>query len=85
MCAFVFTLVPCVAYDFNYACQLLAPIIVDEMSASGSVSDSTGDINRLFTGLWCLSLVSAQEKTNLFVTLYYILCRELELVLRIMS
>lgn len=73
------------AYDFNYACQLLAPIIVDEMSASGSVSDSTGDINRLFTGLWCLSLVSAQEKTNLFVTLYYILCWELELVLRIMS
>lgn len=73
------------AYDFNYACQLLAPIIVDEMSASGSVSDSTGDINRLFTGLWCLSLASAQEKTNLFVTLYYILRWELELVLRIMS
>lgn len=73
------------AYDFNYACQLLAPIIVDEMSASGSVSDSTGDINRLFTGLWCLSLASAHEKTNLFVTLYYILRWELELVLRIMS
>lgn len=49
------------ACDFDYVCKLLARIIVDEMSTSGDVAKSAGDINRLFTGLGCLSLASDQR------------------------
>lgn len=44
--------------DFNCVCELLAWSNVDEMSTSGQVAKSAGDINRLFTGLWCLFLAS---------------------------
>lgn len=49
VCLCVLLCVP--ACDLDDVCKLLACIIVDEMSTSGRVAKSVGDINRLFTGL----------------------------------
>lgn len=46
MCASLHALLRASACDFEHVCELLARIIADEISTSGCVAKSAGDINR---------------------------------------